>query len=132
MLNVVRATVDPVVQVLLQGITPEKFTSDIFASFIGLMNLNNYQKKMTNAIDAQYSIFKISVNQNFNASDSAEALNENDKNQMNQEMIDTMKVQKLFDINKSIYCLLYTSDAADDMQCVDLGGRRIIKKKKRA
>ena len=24
-------------------------------------------------------------------------------------------------------CLLYTSDAADDMQCVDLGGRRIIK-----
>ena len=23
-------------------------------------------------------------------------------------------------------CLLYTSDAADDMQCVDLGGRRII------
>ena len=27
-----------------------------------------------------------------------------------------------------IVCLLYTSDAADDMQCVDLGGRRIIKK----
>ena len=27
-------------------------------------------------------------------------------------------------------CLLYTSDAADDMQCVDLGGRRIIKKQK--
>ena len=25
-------------------------------------------------------------------------------------------------------CLLYTSDAADDMQCVDLGGRRTIKK----
>eukprot|EP00825_Cyclidium_porcatum_P050562 TRINITY_DN9059_c0_g1_i2.p1 TRINITY_DN9059_c0_g1~~TRINITY_DN9059_c0_g1_i2.p1 ORF type:complete len:147 (-),score=19.68 TRINITY_DN9059_c0_g1_i2:6-446(-) len=28
-------------------------------------------------------------------------------------------------------CLLYTSDAADDMQCVDLGGRRINKKKKK-
>src|SRR5450756_2065732 len=26
------------------------------------------------------------------------------------------------------YCLLYTSDAADDLLCVDLGGRRIIKK----
>src|SRR5450756_1670261 len=26
-------------------------------------------------------------------------------------------------------CLLYTSDAADDPLCVDLGGRRIIKKK---
>eukprot|EP00657_Telonema_sp_P-1_P005147 TRINITY_DN22322_c0_g1_i1.p2 TRINITY_DN22322_c0_g1~~TRINITY_DN22322_c0_g1_i1.p2 ORF type:complete len:133 (-),score=20.08 TRINITY_DN22322_c0_g1_i1:55-453(-) len=28
-------------------------------------------------------------------------------------------------------CILYTSDAADDLLCVDLGGRRIIKKKKR-
>src|SRR5450756_2036622 len=28
------------------------------------------------------------------------------------------------------YCLLYTSDAADDLLCVDLGGRRIIKTKK--
>ena len=26
-------------------------------------------------------------------------------------------------------CLLYTSDAADDLLCVDIGGRRIIKKK---
>src|SRR5665213_4382201 len=26
-----------------------------------------------------------------------------------------------------ISCLLYTSDAADDLLCVDLGGRRIIK-----
>ncbi len=28
-------------------------------------------------------------------------------------------------------CLLHTSDAADDRLCVDLGGRRIIKKKKK-
>ena len=27
-------------------------------------------------------------------------------------------------------CLLYTSDAADELRCVDPGGRRIIKKKK--
>ena len=27
-------------------------------------------------------------------------------------------------------CLLYTTDAADDLLCVDPGGRRIIKKKK--
>ena len=41
-------------------------------------------------------------------------------------------------VNKSFFltaispliCLLYTSDAADDLLCVDLGGRRIIKKKK--
>ena len=29
-----------------------------------------------------------------------------------------------------IVCLLYTSDAADERSSVDLGGRRIIKKKK--
>ena len=29
-------------------------------------------------------------------------------------------------------CLLYTSDAADERSSVDLGGRRIIKKKKQA
>ena len=28
-------------------------------------------------------------------------------------------------------CLLYTSDAADDLLCVDLGGRRIIKQNKK-
>ena len=32
---------------------------------------------------------------------------------------------------RSLTCLLYTSDAADDLLCVDLGGRRIIKKKKK-
>ena len=30
----------------------------------------------------------------------------------------------------SYLCLLYTSDAADERSSVDLGGRRIIKKKK--
>ena len=29
----------------------------------------------------------------------------------------------------AIICLLYTSDAADERSSVDLGGRRIIKKK---
>eukprot|EP00825_Cyclidium_porcatum_P025202 TRINITY_DN2745_c0_g1_i10.p1 TRINITY_DN2745_c0_g1~~TRINITY_DN2745_c0_g1_i10.p1 ORF type:complete len:647 (-),score=200.19 TRINITY_DN2745_c0_g1_i10:112-2052(-) len=42
------------------------------------------------------------------------------------------KTQKIRDLIGQPYsCLLYTSDAADDMQCVDLGGRRIIKKKKK-
>ena len=31
---------------------------------------------------------------------------------------------------KFVSCLLYTSDAADERSSVDLGGRRIIKKKK--
>ena len=30
-----------------------------------------------------------------------------------------------------LVCLLYTSDAADERSSVDLGGRRIIKKKKK-
>eukprot|EP00831_Metopus_contortus_P011247 TRINITY_DN14460_c0_g1_i1.p1 TRINITY_DN14460_c0_g1~~TRINITY_DN14460_c0_g1_i1.p1 ORF type:complete len:175 (+),score=37.12 TRINITY_DN14460_c0_g1_i1:271-795(+) len=38
------------------------------------------------------------------------------------------KLDKLIDEDR--LCLLYTSDAADDTPCVDLGGRRIIKKKK--
>ena len=33
--------------------------------------------------------------------------------------------------NAEIACLLYTSDAADERSSVDLGGRRIIKKKKK-
>ena len=49
--------------------------------------------------------------------------------------VDSVRNQSLKSIeiilveNLSI-CLLYTSDAADDLLCVDLGGRRIIKKKK--
>ena len=32
-------------------------------------------------------------------------------------------------VNPPYTCLLYTSDAADERSSVDLGGRRIIKKK---
>ena len=35
------------------------------------------------------------------------------------------------DLNHLLLCLLYTSDAADERSSVDLGGRRIIKKKKK-
>ena len=38
-------------------------------------------------------------------------------------------IQGFYDMEISRLCLLYTSDAADDLLCVDLGGRRIIKKK---
>ena len=39
-----------------------------------------------------------------------------------------MAIPKLRCIGKTP-CLLYTSDAADERSSVDLGGRRIIKKK---
>eukprot|EP00825_Cyclidium_porcatum_P036509 TRINITY_DN3876_c0_g1_i1.p2 TRINITY_DN3876_c0_g1~~TRINITY_DN3876_c0_g1_i1.p2 ORF type:complete len:141 (+),score=25.28 TRINITY_DN3876_c0_g1_i1:68-490(+) len=50
---------------------------------------------------------------------------EEDRESEEENQILTFNQTKLF-----IDCLLYTSDAADDMQCVDLGGCRIIKKKK--
>src|SRR5450756_3094031 len=40
-------------------------------------------------------------------------------------------VEESLNIGIHCPCLLYTSDAADDLLCVDLGGRRIIKKKKK-
>ena len=39
----------------------------------------------------------------------------------------SMSVMKI--AQKKNICLLYTSDAADERSSVDLGGRRIIKKK---
>ena len=39
------------------------------------------------------------------------------------------RVREDYDFMVFKLCLLYTSDAADDLLCVDLGGRRIIKKK---
>ena len=54
-------------------------------------------------------------------------------NQIHYDMTDLLKVWILCHYSRIVYlvepCLLYTSDAADDLLCVDLGGRRIIKKK---
>eukprot|EP00825_Cyclidium_porcatum_P044211 TRINITY_DN6417_c0_g1_i4.p1 TRINITY_DN6417_c0_g1~~TRINITY_DN6417_c0_g1_i4.p1 ORF type:complete len:192 (-),score=42.93 TRINITY_DN6417_c0_g1_i4:44-619(-) len=57
---------------------------------------------------------------------------------INKELRNYKKQHKIIKLINKMYCqaslnscLLYTSDAADDMQCVDLGGRRIIKKKKK-
>ena len=49
-------------------------------------------------------------------------------------LVVVMSVYNGFDnLVKGMYhtCLLYTSDAADELLCVDLGGRRILKKKKK-
>ena len=40
-----------------------------------------------------------------------------------------VRVEEVLVLHES--CLLYTSDAADERSSVDLGGRRIIKKKKK-
>src|SRR5450756_2832530 len=50
----------------------------------------------------------------------------------NQHALEQADGTPFFVIGDTWYaCLLYTSDAADDLLCVDLGGRRIIKKKKK-
>ena len=41
----------------------------------------------------------------------------------------SLKPSIIFAITAGVACLLYTSDAADDLPFVDLGGRGIIKKK---
>ena len=46
------------------------------------------------------------------------------------ELDNLKKTQEKAYLKQYNACLLYTSDAADDLLCVDLGGRRIIKKKK--
>src|SRR5680860_1850928 len=43
--------------------------------------------------------------------------------------VDAFQVLLSTTFGKGNLCLLYTSDAADDLLCVDLGGRRLIKKK---
>ena len=49
----------------------------------------------------------------------------------NSELEINERIDRIDDcINSVKCCLLYTSDAADERSSVDLGGRRIIKKKK--
>ena len=53
---------------------------------------------------------------------------------MKPEILHTIQVRELQialpSLDQLEVCLLYTSDAADERSSVDLGGRRIIKKKK--
>ena len=46
------------------------------------------------------------------------------------EKLSKQAMRNILSVDKDISCLLYTSDAADERSSVDLGGRRIIKKKK--
>ena len=45
------------------------------------------------------------------------------------QLLGVLRLLKLFLLDAREPCLLYTSDAADERSSVDLGGRRIIKKK---
>ena len=58
-----------------------------------------------------------------------EYVKENIENNVIEEILTGLVSNKLLEmeIESLNACLLYTSDAADDLLCVDLGGRRIIK-----
>ena len=43
------------------------------------------------------------------------------------QSINRIEITPFTDLTNSKPCLFYTSDAADDLLCVDLGGRRSIK-----
>ena len=66
--------------------------------------------------------------------DSLQGVNHDKKFDVEIDEIDVCPVQiqgpKSLALMKDLICLLYTSDAADEEDSVDLGGRRIIKKKK--
>ena len=51
------------------------------------------------------------------------------KNDTTEAEVETYVEETVYRIQETGNCLLYTSDAADERSSVDLGGRRIIKKK---
>ena len=65
-------------------------------------------------------------NSNKNITPEILSLEDKIKKENQTELIDELNM-KYIDLLKD--CLLYTSDAADERSSVDLGGRRIIKKK---
>ena len=63
------------------------------------------------------------------------ALNVKDTTALVQSSTTTLVCNNAGNVSLTPYfnpCLLYTSDAADERSSVDLGGRRIIKKKKKS
>eukprot|EP00825_Cyclidium_porcatum_P048732 TRINITY_DN8262_c0_g1_i1.p1 TRINITY_DN8262_c0_g1~~TRINITY_DN8262_c0_g1_i1.p1 ORF type:complete len:149 (-),score=15.20 TRINITY_DN8262_c0_g1_i1:5-451(-) len=83
-----------------------------------------YPLQKINQIDFNYQLQRCPY------SDSQIQFNNEKKNDSNNAQKSNPNSENLKRSDNNNTCLLYTSDAADDMQCVDLGGRRIIKKKK--
>ena len=63
------------------------------------------------------------------AAGTADVSDEDVQAQIDSIMAQYAKPEQITDRAIEDGCLLYTSDAADDLPCVDLGGRRTIKKK---
>src|SRR5665213_1565470 len=108
--------------------TIEQFykNSDVFGG-----DISDDEKKMliTSNENGIYNVYEIDM-----ASDEKKALTASSKESMfaNSYVPGTTNIIYSSDkggneMSHLYFCLLYTSDAADDLLCVDLGGRRIIK-----
>ena len=85
---------------------------------MGRITINGTQAGFSCKKEVSLALWDVKTNRAKGKSEEARTLNQE---------LDNIKAQ----ITRHYqYCLLYTSDAADDLLCVDLGARRILKKKK--
>ncbi|CUX29962.1 hypothetical protein BN3590_00669 [Clostridium sp. C105KSO15] len=112
-----------------------------------LFNYTNFLNSFDLLLNKEYNIYNINTqklwysvtdkNKSLITTDFGNVIKEKSVNELLQKYklktIDDLEYDYIIAIimSESIHaCLLYTSDAADDLLCVDLCGRRIIKKKK--
>src|SRR5665648_1270368 len=93
----------------------------IGAGRAGMVNAKNFEFNIAESEVVAVVDFDLEV-----AREAAEELNTNDYYTNFEEALIKSDFNAV-----CIGCLLYTSDAADEEDSVDLGGRRIIKKKKK-
>lgn len=120
LVGIVKDTVDTVVRELLDKTEKEKIRSDLFSMFISLMHVNSFQKKIHDAVDAEYKGFVVTVDQKLNAADSSAALNENDAGNSRSNLLSDSENVKLFNIKKSIYDV-YLTGGNNDLSGLTLG-----------
>eukprot|EP00831_Metopus_contortus_P001338 TRINITY_DN10487_c0_g1_i6.p1 TRINITY_DN10487_c0_g1~~TRINITY_DN10487_c0_g1_i6.p1 ORF type:complete len:334 (+),score=71.02 TRINITY_DN10487_c0_g1_i6:3-1004(+) len=98
------------------------------------MTDNFFKKRLQRQIKPQKEVLMERTLQKYHDEQKRqEAIAEEEKQIMIQKETEAKAQRRKAELNKlqRNACLLYTSDAADDTPCVDLGGRRIIKKKKK-
>src|SRR5665213_4426858 len=106
--NLVNATITMQLQRTLTQ--KQTYLSNLSTSQSQLGEVDNSLSSLTNLVQRAQTIASSDVNTDTTS---------------NQRQADAQIIDSIY-----THCLLYTSDAADDLLCVDLGGRRIIKKKK--
>src|SRR5678815_1979283 len=113
---------------------------NFFADFQGLASLKNDAKaqaptalkEAARQFESLFTQMLLKSMREANKSFGEDSFFGSDQADMYQDMFDdqiAMQLSKGKGLGLADICLLYTSDAADERSSVDLGGRRIIKKK---